>query len=231
MFVVTGATSGIGEAVAITLADRGLAVLGVARRADLLAELHEDHPTLTTLSADLATDEGIASAVSQAREFGAFGIVHAAGSAIPPLRFADIEGNSLMRDMAVHLKAPLVLNQWLQPARSVFIDSYSSNELRVGWSGYSIVKAATQMAARACAEELDGVRAIRVFPGAVRTPLVEAMLNSPTDSPARQLFCQLDTQGHIADVSEIGEWIADLLVETSDAELDARETWNFGESM
>ena len=81
------------------------------------------------------------------------------------------------------------------------------------------------------AEELDGVRAIRVFPGAVRTPLVEAMLNSPTDSPARQLFCQLDTQGHIADVSEIGEWIADLLVETSDVELDARETWHFGESM
>ena len=231
MFVVTGATSGIGEAVAIALAERGLAVLGVARRSELLTNLHVDHPNVAALPADLATDDGIASVVSQAQEFEISGIVHAAGSAIAPLPFAEIDANSVMHDMAVHLKAPLVLNQWLQPARSVFIDSYSSNELRVGWSGYSIVKAATQMAARACAEELDVVRTIRAFPGAVRTPLVEAMLNSSTDSPARQLFRQLETQGHIADVTKVGNWIGDLLVNTSDAELDARETWHFGEPM
>ena len=231
MFVVTGATSGIGNAVAIALAERGRPVLSIARRADLLGELRSDHPTVVPFPADLATDNGIASVVSHARELVLSGIVHAAGSAIPPLPFAEIDADSVMHDMAVHLKAPFVLNQRLLPARSVFIDSYSSNELRVGWSGYSIVKAATQMAARACAEELESVRAIRAFPGAVRTPLVEAMLRSSTDSPARQLFRQLETQGHIADVTEVGNWIADLLVNTSDAELDARQTWHFGEPM
>ena len=104
MFVVTGATSGIGEAVAIALADRGLAVLGVARRSDLLAKLNADHPTFMPLPADLATDEGIASVVSQAREFEVAGIVHAAGSSIAPLPFAEIDANSVMHDMAVHLK-------------------------------------------------------------------------------------------------------------------------------
>ena len=37
--VVTGASSGIGRAVALALADRGAAVVGLARRAQLLEEL------------------------------------------------------------------------------------------------------------------------------------------------------------------------------------------------
>lgn len=36
MFVVTGATSGIGKALAIALAERDMPVLAVARRTDLL---------------------------------------------------------------------------------------------------------------------------------------------------------------------------------------------------
>lgn len=231
MFVVTGATSGIGKAAALALAERSLPVLGVGRRSELLSALDDTYPTMAVLSADLGTNEGIASVVSELGSSTVTGIVHAAGSAIAPLPFSDIDPSSLLDDMAVHLAAPIALNQQLRPARAVFIDSYSSNELRVGWSGYSIVKAATQMAARACAEELEGVRSIRAFPGAVRTPLVEAILAASVDSPTRQLFRQLDSQGHIADATAVGNWIADLLVSVSDEDLDARATWQFGEPM
>ena len=37
--VVTGASSGIGRAIALTLAERGATVVGLARRKDLLDEL------------------------------------------------------------------------------------------------------------------------------------------------------------------------------------------------
>ena len=40
--VVTGASSGIGRAIALTLADRGALVVGVARRRDLLEELETE---------------------------------------------------------------------------------------------------------------------------------------------------------------------------------------------
>ena len=232
MFVVTGATSGIGKAAAIALAERSLPVLGVGRRSELLSALDDTYPTMAVLSADLGTNEGIASVVSELGSSTVTGIVHAAGSAIAPLPFSDIDPSSLLDDMAVHLAAPIALNQQLRPARAVFIDSYSSNELRVGWSGYSIVKAATQMAARACAEELEGVRAIRAFPGAVRTPLVEAILAAfrrlPHAATVPPVGLRKDTS---PTPRPSGTWIADLLVSASDEDLDARATWQFGEPM
>ena len=51
--VVTGASSGIGRAIALTLAERGASVIGLARRAGLLEELSAE---LSRLSSDSATE-------------------------------------------------------------------------------------------------------------------------------------------------------------------------------
>ena len=112
----------------------------------------------------------------------------------------------------------------------MFLDSYSSNDLRVGWAAYSIVKAAAQMAARSAGEELDNVRVIRVSPGAVRTPLVDAVLKSPHDSPTRRSFRARQAEGKLSPPDEIGEWIARLLLDASDEDLNAHPTWQYGES-
>ena len=128
--------------------------------------------------------------------------------------------------------APIELDRQLHPklGRIVFLDSYSSNDLRVGWAAYSIVKAAAQMAARSAAEELKDVRVIRAFPGAVRTPMVDAVLNSPHDSPTRRTFRALQATGKLSPPDEIGAWIAQLLLDTSDEDLNARPTLQYGES-
>ena len=233
MFVVTGASSGIGRAVTVALAERDQSVLAVARDSTRLGELATKYPRVTALASDLLTAGGVRQVVDACASHSSIaGIVHAAGTLIEPQAFGSIDTGVLLDEMRVHVMAPIELNQQLQAqlGRIVFLDSYSSNDLRVGWAAYSIVKAAAQMAARSAAEELKHVRVIRAFPGAVRTPLVDAVLNSPVDSPTRRIFRALQTTGKLYPPDEIGGWITQLLLDTSDEELAARPTWQYGET-
>ena len=233
MFVVTGASSGIGRAVTVALAERDQPVLAVARDSTRLRELPTQFPRVTALASDLLTAEGVRQVVDGCASHSSIaGIVHAAGTLIEPQAFGSIDTDVLLDEMRVHVMAPIELNQQLQAqlGRIMFLDSYSSNDLRVGWAAYSIVKAAAQMAARSAAEELKHVQVIRAFPGAVRTPLVDAVLNSPADSPTRRTFRALQAKGKLYPPDEIGEWIVQLLLDTSDGELAARPTWQYGES-
>ena len=67
--VVTGASSGIGRALALTLAERGALVVGLARRAELLAqlapELDRRVPGSGTVVCDVADAEAFRHALGQ----------------------------------------------------------------------------------------------------------------------------------------------------------------------
>ena len=233
-FIVTGASSGIGFAVAKSLATRNNDVIAVARSADGLRALKrccEDR--IEILSADLATESGLFLVVERAHSVGRVdGIVHAAGSLVNPMGYQNLKADKMLADMNIHVAVPVSLNNALEDVlaggRILFIDSYSAINLRVGWSGYSIVKAAAQMAARAAVEEINRSAVIRVFPGAVRTPLVDAVLSAKQRSPTFDLFTELESNGAISDPDGVGEFIADVLVSASDEQLEEREFWDIG---
>lgn len=230
-FIVTGASSGIGRATACALADRGVTVLAVARRGDALAELAAGHADLVRpVVADLSTDEGIATLVEAASAFDQIdGVVHGAGSIVPVEAYAGLSPNELTAHFRIHVATPIEINnrlgERLRGGRVLYIDSYSATTPRHGWSGYSILKAAAQMAARTAEQELDGVHVVRVFPGGVRTPLVDAVLASPT--PAGDAFRAYDDAGEIVDPADTGRYIAGILLDATDAELAATEAWDF----
>ena len=235
MHVITGASSGIGRGIARTLALRGQPVLAVARSEEALAALAADHRDhIRTLTADVATPEGRARLVDAAGS-AAVSVVHAAGSLVALSAYDRLDTRDLLDDMAVHVAAPIEINQRLlrhaqAPLRIVFVDSYSATTARVGWAGYSIVKAAAQMAARCAAAELTGARVIRVFPGAVRTPLLAAVLGDRSGSPATATYAALADEGKVAEPEAIGDFVGRILIDTPDDLLDARESWDFNDT-
>ena len=234
-YLVTGASSGIGRAVATALAVREVTVLAVARSEGKLRELAAEfdgqvHPVV----ADLVTGDGIAAVVEAAAAFDRIdGVVHSAGSLVPVEPYGELISAELTRHFAIHVGAPIEINnrlgERLRGGRVVYIDSYSASSPRDGWAGYSILKAAAQMAARAASQELDGVDVVRIFPGGVRTPLVEAVLAAPETSAAANAFRGFDAAGDIVEPEDIGAYIARVALDVSTAELAGREFWDFSD--
>ena len=81
--VVTGASSGIGEATAKALAAAGMTVVASARRADRLESLAAENPRIVAQPADVTSDEEVGALVKRvAADFGACHVlVNNAGAA------------------------------------------------------------------------------------------------------------------------------------------------------
>ncbi|NND04288.1 MAG: SDR family NAD(P)-dependent oxidoreductase [Acidimicrobiia bacterium] len=225
MYVVTGASMGIGRAVASELARRGLDVVAVARSPVGIEGAVE-------VSADLATADGVAAVAQVAAGAGPIdGIVHGAASLIKVAPYGELDPQSLTDHFAVHVGAPIALYRSLVEhngvRRMLYIDSFSSTTHRAGWSGYSIIKAAAQMAARAAAVEAEATEVIRVFPGAVDTRIVDEVLTS--DSPSAPVYAAMRDKGELADPADTARFVAALLVDASDELLATRETWDYND--
>lgn len=233
LFVITGATSGIGRATASALAARGRKVMAVGRSGEGLRMLTDGYPAcLQTVCADLSTASGINTVVEALQSCAKIdGLVHAAGSAVALSSYQDFDAEALSHHMSVHVAAPIALNNRLRAklegTRIVYLDSYSANAPRGGWATYSIVKAAARMSARAAAAEMPESTVIRVFPGGVRTPLVEAVLASTVPGETVEAFRKMQAEGKMAEPEEVGAYLADILLRASDEQTGSRESWDF----
>jgi short-subunit dehydrogenase len=182
--VVTGASSGIGRALALGLAGAGARVWAIARSRDRLDSLVEEVEAgpgdVVPLVADLERDDDIEAA---AREILAAGdhvdvLIHSAG-AIGLGTFESASAAELDRQYRVNLRAPFVLTQLLLPAlkraegQVVFINSSAG----VKASANNVVYAATKHGLKALADGLreqvnrDRVKVISVYAGRTATPM------------------------------------------------------------
>ncbi len=172
--VVTGASSGIGFAIAERALADGWAVTGISRRPGALSS-----PDFTHLKCDLANPVETAECAGQLETVD--GIVHAAGfMSVGPLEAANLEAGDAM--WRLHVGAAVQLAALLVPklsegGRIVLIGSRVAAGV-AGRSQYAAVKAAQVGLARSWAAELigRGITVNVVAPGATDTP----MLRDPT---------------------------------------------------
>lgn len=190
--LVTGASSGIGEATALELAARGAAVALVARRADRLADLaariRADGGTALELAVDV-TDEGSArEAVERTvAELGRLDILinNAGVMLLGPVVDAPVEEWQRMVQVNVlgllycaHAALPHLLKAADDGQRRVAdlvnISSVAGRLVRNGSGVYNATKHAVGAVSESLRQEVTGrhVRVSLVEPGAVETELI-----------------------------------------------------------
>jgi short-subunit dehydrogenase len=197
VFVVTGASSGIGRAIALALADAGGRVALVGRRADRLEALAQQLGSdAIAIPTDVTTAEApdvIAEAAGRA--FGQVdGLVNCAGRGLAG-KLLDLDVELLDEAFELNLVAPLRLIQRLVPAMvergEGVVVNVSSPTARMGMpgiGGYAMTKAALDAQTEALRRELHGtgVRVVGVFPGVAESEFYDSILGgSGADREAR----------------------------------------------
>lgn len=171
--LLTGATGGIGHAIARALAARGARLVLTGRRADVLAPLAEEIGG-RAVAVDLAEH---AAAERLAADAGEVDIL-VANAALPASgRLDDYTVEQVDRALDVNLRAPIVLAQLLSEPMArrgrghlVFISSLSGKASAPGSSLYSATKFGMRGFALGLREDLrdSGVGVSTVFPGFIR---------------------------------------------------------------
>ncbi len=186
--LITGGGSGIGRAVALTLAEAGAQVVIAGRRMELLEEtaaLAHTRPPIRPFVADVADIVQVSKLVSWTHsQFGPVDIlVNNAGINIKQRSLAELSPDDWERVMHVNANGAYYVVHAVLPAmrarRSGLIISISSlsgvRVATVSGAAYSASKHALCALTRAIAleEAENGIRATNICPGAVDTPIID----------------------------------------------------------
>ncbi|MCU1643368.1 MAG: putative oxidoreductase [Nocardia sp.] len=179
--VVTGASSGLGQAVARSLQAGGARVFGVGRDRDRLSATLEG-PETAWLAADLADPAASATVIEACVErFGGVDILVNAAGAHTMRHTAQTTDADWQHDLAINLNAPFFLSRAALPhllerqGNIVNVASIAGLEGQAYSAAYCAAKHGLIGLTRAMALEFDG-RGIRinvVCPGGMTTPLLQ----------------------------------------------------------
>lgn len=202
VIMITGASSGLGSALALACARHGAQVILSGRRKSRLDAVYDmilaqggPKPALAPLdlaSADAARYDELVTAIEG--EFGRLdGLVHAAAllGDRSPIEHYDVP--TWFKVLHVDLTAPFILTQTLLPtmrksasASVVFVSSSVARKAKAYWGAYAIAKAGLEALSAMLALEVEAEGKLRVNsvnPGAMRTPMRAAAY--PAEDPKR----------------------------------------------
>jgi NAD(P)-dependent dehydrogenase (short-subunit alcohol dehydrogenase family) len=186
--LITGASRGLGAALARRLARKGARLVLVARDAASLARLVEEIRAEGGEAHALAADIGDKGAIyplagAAAALVGPLGLVVHNASTLGPLpmpALLDTACEDLEQVLAVNLVGPFRLTKALAGAMAlhgrglfVFLSSDAATNAYPNWGAYGVSKAALDQLARSWAAELEGtgVRTLVVDPGEMDTKM------------------------------------------------------------
>jgi uncharacterized protein len=186
--LVTGASSGIGEAMARDLTQRGANVVLVARSRDRLDGLAEElratsQVEVEVLPADLTSEEGLTAVETRLRraDVPVDLLVNNAGMGQVG-SFAELDVDAAERLVRLNSLAPLRLSHAVLPRLCqqggglLNVSSMAGAQPMAGMATYGATKAFLSSLTQALREELrhNGVHVTLLAPGFVRTPFVSA---------------------------------------------------------
>lgn len=219
--LVTGGSSGLGEAMAQALGLAGARVILLARRADMLAtsaeRLRKQGIQAETLKCDLATPEAARQIARDALALGAVDIlVNAAGVNLRE-PFAEVTPESWTTQIHLHLSAPFFLTQALAPAmkqrgwgRIINIASLQSHRAFPNSAPYGAGKGGIVQLTRAIAVEWGphGITCNAIGPGFFPTALTAPVFDNSELAARHAAQTCLGRNGALQDVNGLTVFLA-----------------------
>jgi len=201
--VVTGASSGIGAAIALCLADEGANLHLIGRNSDALEAVAQrvrtNSPRVLTYRIDLNIDADLEKLKTYLQRDcdGIDILVHSAGvismGHLETAPLADLD-----RQFRTNVRAPYALTQALLPmlrtrhGSVVFINSSTGLTTRANISQYSATKHALKAVADSFRAEVnaDGIRVLSVYPGRTASPQQAAIHKAEGTTYSPELLMQ-----------------------------------------
>ena len=199
--MVTGASSGIGEAIAIRLAQEGAHVAinylsdsdeaeAVKARAEKSAQAEGHKSRVITVKADVSSEEAIKSMFSTViTEFGSLDVLINNAGIQAPVPSDQLETEEFDRILAVNLRGAFIcsreaIRHFLTRGGGVIVNNSSVHQIipKPIYLPYSISKAGLGNLTRTLALEYaaKGIRVNSVGPGATITPINKAWTDNPS---------------------------------------------------
>ena len=184
--LVTGATSGIGQAIALALHAAGHRVIAVGRDPAALSDLQARG--LIPLALDLGQTEGLSARLAEAlRDAAADVLVNNAGMVAPPGNFCDMAEEDIHRQVATNLTQALLMTHAVAPGMRArgkghifFTGSIAAHTPYPNMAVYAATKAALGGFAQSLRLDLSpsGVRVTEIVAGRVESPLYKDVLSA-----------------------------------------------------
>jgi benzil reductase ((S)-benzoin forming) len=208
LYVITGASRGLGRAMAEQLAATGATVLGLSRQAPSAGfeqwpcDLADPVPVAQRLGAWLGSFD--------AKRFASASLVNNAAVLTEPAPLADVDLAALSQAARVGLEAPLVLTAaflratrtWTGQRRVLHISSGLGRRGMASSASYCAVKAGLDNLARAQALEealqANGAKVCSLAPGVIDTDMQVQLRGAEANAfPDRDAFVQMKSGGKL----------------------------------
>lgn len=190
--LITGASSGIGEISAVTLAESGFQVIAGVRKEEDAERLRSKHKNITSVFIDVTNNDSINEAFNKITEIvgenGLFGLVNNAGIAIAgPLEFLPVE--RLRQQLEINVIGQVNITQHALPfirkaqGRIANISSIAGFTAFPFKGAYAASKFAVEALSDSLRRELKpwGIPVSIIEPGVIKTPIWEKSINLVED--------------------------------------------------
>lgn len=220
MVLITGASRGIGRAIALKLAKKYRLILHASVESSLVSlktELDGNHEILYADFTDVAATKNFCTELKKIAGKSLYAVVNNAGIAIDkPLMYQSMRDIDAM--LSVNMKAPLLISKvalkiFIANNKGVLVNISSC----VGQTGnafqvvYSMTKAAMTVMSKAIAKEVAAlnkehqIRSVSIAPGFIETDMTKEL----TDSVREAYIKMIPTShfGHPSDVADAVDFV------------------------
>lgn len=230
--LITGASRGLGHALATRFAQTGHTVFAVGRDAAALEQLQANYPQLISpIVADIVTDAGREIIYQHVTRVGKpLSIIHNAAIA-NTCEFSDINESILQNYFATNVFAPILLTQQCLPLltagqRILHISSGAAAFALANQLTYCATKAALEHVSRCMNLELAAqqVHSGILWPGMMNTPMAEKLRTLGKDH-VREFYIKAKTQQQLLEPTVVAQFVEWVLLKTTNQDFSTK-TWD-----